>query len=223
MPGLKDRLTDAGYGLGWSVVCRIPESWAQSAFRFFADLAWRRRGPAVQVLEGNLRRVIESQAPGGQLRGLSRQAMRSYARYWLEAFRLPVMPAGRLVAGMHDTGHLRAAFEYLAAGRGVIFALPHMGNYDLAACTRLMRPPDTHAESALGAHRRASVARRHGHASWSGLSALDEPYPPIGAARCSLAISILASQKACSVLPQEGPGPANVPARVSSCGCRAVG
>jgi len=29
VPGLKDRLTDAGYGLGWSVVCRLPESWAQ--------------------------------------------------------------------------------------------------------------------------------------------------------------------------------------------------
>src|SRR5258708_39180862 len=132
MPGLNDRLTDAGYGLGWSVVCRLPDSWAQRAFRFVADLAWRRRGPAVQVLEGNLRRVIGSQAPAGQLRGLCRQAMRSYARYWLEAFRLPVMPAGRLVAGMHDTGHLRAAFEYLAAGRGVVFALPHMGSYDLA-------------------------------------------------------------------------------------------
>jgi KDO2-lipid IV(A) lauroyltransferase len=94
MPGLKDRLTDAGYGLGWSVVCRLPESWAQGAFRFFADFAWRRRGRGVQVLEGNLRRVIGSHAPGGQLRALSRQVMRSYARYWLEAFWLPVMPAG---------------------------------------------------------------------------------------------------------------------------------
>ena len=28
MPGLRDRLTDAGYGLGWSVVCRLPEPWA---------------------------------------------------------------------------------------------------------------------------------------------------------------------------------------------------
>ncbi|HEV8279988.1 MAG TPA: phosphatidylinositol mannoside acyltransferase [Streptosporangiaceae bacterium] len=133
MPGLKDRLTDAGYGLGWSVICRLPESWAQSAFRFSADLAWRRQGPGVQVLEGNLRRVIGSEAPDGQLRALSRQAMRSYGRYWLEAFRLPVMPAGRLVAGMRDTGQVRAALDYLAAGRGVVFALPHMGNYDLAA------------------------------------------------------------------------------------------
>jgi phosphatidylinositol dimannoside acyltransferase len=139
MPGLKDRLTDAGYGLGWSVVCRLPESWAQSAFRFFADLVWRRQGPRVQVLEGNLRRVIGNDAPGGQLRGLSRQVMRSYARYWLEAFRLPVMPAARLVGGMHDTGHVRTAFEYLAAGRGVVFALPHMGNYDLAGAWIIAR------------------------------------------------------------------------------------
>jgi KDO2-lipid IV(A) lauroyltransferase len=58
--------------------------------------------------------------------------MRSYARYWLEIFRLPVMPAERLVAGMHDSGHLQAALDYVAAGRGVVFALQHMGNYDQA-------------------------------------------------------------------------------------------
>jgi KDO2-lipid IV(A) lauroyltransferase len=42
-----------------------------------------------------MRRVIGGEASDAQLRALSRQAMRSYARYWLEAFRLPVMPAGR--------------------------------------------------------------------------------------------------------------------------------
>jgi phosphatidylinositol dimannoside acyltransferase len=86
----------------------------------------------VQVLEGNLRWVIGSGAPAGQLRGLSRQAMRSYARYWLEVFRLPVMPADRLLAGMHVSGHIETVFACRAAGRGVILALPHMGNYDLA-------------------------------------------------------------------------------------------
>ena len=33
---------------------------------------------------------------------------------------------------MRDTGRTETAFGYLAAGRGVVFALPHMGNYDLA-------------------------------------------------------------------------------------------
>ncbi len=114
MPTLTDRLTDAGYGLGWSVVCRLPESWAQRGSRFAADLAWRRQSPGVQVLEGNLRRVIDSQAPGGEPRALSRRAMRSYARYWLEAFRLPVMPADRLIGGI--TGHVAAPSKSTTAG-----------------------------------------------------------------------------------------------------------
>jgi phosphatidylinositol dimannoside acyltransferase len=132
VPGLRDRLIDAGYGLGWSLVCRLPESWARGCFRFAADIAWRRQGPRVQVLEGNLRRVIGADASGGELRALSREGMRSYARYWLEVFRLPVIPVDRLVAGMRDTGHIQTAFEHIKAGRGVIFALPHMGNYDQA-------------------------------------------------------------------------------------------
>src|SRR5258708_32133940 len=95
MPGLKDRLTDAGYGLGWLVVSRLPESWAERAFGFFADLAWRRQGPGVRVLEGNLRRGIGNQAAGGQLRALSREAVRSCARSWLEAFAPSVLAGGR--------------------------------------------------------------------------------------------------------------------------------
>ena len=107
MPAVKDRLTDAGYGLGWSVVCRLPESWARWGFRCAADRAWRRRGAGVRVLEGNLRRVIGAQASGSELRALSRQAMRSYARYWLEAFRLPVMPAGGWPQGCAPRGTSR--------------------------------------------------------------------------------------------------------------------
>jgi KDO2-lipid IV(A) lauroyltransferase len=42
------------------------------------------------------------------------------------------MPVERLFEGMHDIGHIQDAFEYLAAGRGVVFALPHMGNWDQA-------------------------------------------------------------------------------------------
>ena len=156
MPGLKDRLIDAGYGLGWSVLCRVPESWARWAFQAAADIAWRRQGPRVQVLEANLCRVLGAPAAGGgrpagggqaagggraaggqpadggQLRALSRDSMRSYARYWLEIFRLPVIPAERLIAGMRDEGDVQVAFGHLADGRGVVFALPHMGNWDQA-------------------------------------------------------------------------------------------
>jgi phosphatidylinositol dimannoside acyltransferase len=129
--GLTDRLASAGYALGWSAVCRLPGSWATSAFQTVADIAWRRQGPQVQVLEANLSRVLGPGADGAQLRALSRDAMRSYAQYWLEVFRLPVTPAERLLADTTVAG-IQPAFDCLAAGRGVVFALPHMGNWDAA-------------------------------------------------------------------------------------------
>ena len=139
MPGLKDRLIDAGYGLGWSVVCRAPESWADWAFRSVADIAWRRQGPRLQVLEANLRRVLGPAATGGELRALSRESMRSYARYWLEVFRLPVIPQAEILGRMRAAGEEQTAFRHLAAGRGVIFALPHMGNWEHAGAWIVLR------------------------------------------------------------------------------------
>ncbi len=132
MPAVKDRLIAVGYSLGWSLVCKLPESWGKRGSEFFADLAWRRQGPSVRRLEANLVRVLGPDVDGKQLRAVSRLGMRSYARYWLEVFRLPVMPVSRLVEGMHAEGPFDEAFANLAVGRGVVFALPHMGNWDQA-------------------------------------------------------------------------------------------
>jgi phosphatidylinositol dimannoside acyltransferase len=134
MSGLKDRLVSVGYELGWAVVRRAPEGLAAAVFRFFADIAWRRQGHSVQVLEGNLRRVLGPEADGADVRAVSRESLRSYARYWLEVFRLPVTPLSRLIEGMHDEsdGEIAKGLNYLNEGRGVIFALPHMGNWDQA-------------------------------------------------------------------------------------------
>ena len=132
MAGLKDRVADLGYRLGWAVVCRVPESWARSAFNFVADLAWRRQGQQVQILEGNLRRVLGPDASGAELRALSRESMRSYARYWLEVFRMPVTSLERLNRDTVASGHVDEALAWLPRGRGVIFALGHMGNWDQA-------------------------------------------------------------------------------------------
>ena len=135
---LSERLVGLAYRLGWKLICRLPESWARWAFTQVADIAWRRQGPKVQVLEANLRRVLsfKYESPdvdGKELRVLSRAALRSYARYWLEAFRLPVIPVERITSGMHiDPVGEEALFANLKAGRGVVIALPHMGNFEQA-------------------------------------------------------------------------------------------
>ena len=130
---LRERLTSAAYGVGWVLVCQVPESWARAAFRLGADVAWRRRGQGVRVLEGNLRRVIGPDH--GELRKLSRKVVRSYARYYLEVFRLHEIPRERLLASGVDiqgAENLERSLEYLKNGRGVIYALPHMGNFEQA-------------------------------------------------------------------------------------------
>jgi len=131
-PALKARLVGAAYALGWSAVCRLPESWAAAGFGFVGDIAWRRQGPRIRVLEGNLRRVLGPDATGQELRDASRASMQSYARYWLETFRLPVITTERLVEGTVDIGEAGTLLSHLASGRGVVVPLPHMGNWDQA-------------------------------------------------------------------------------------------
>jgi lauroyl/myristoyl acyltransferase len=138
---LAQRLTSAAFSAGWSLVCRLPESVARALFNFGADIAWRREGAGVQVLEGNLVRVLRTTGGdtlppaefGAELRALSRAVMRSYARYYLETFRLQIIPDERLQAGMHvNQENVDLTLEHLKNGRGVIYALPHMGDFEQA-------------------------------------------------------------------------------------------
>ena len=111
------------------------------------DLAARRGGPGARRLRANLRRVVPDAAPG-ELDALVRAGLRSYARYWCEAFRLPSMDRAAVLARMdpHAAG-MAPLFDALAQGRGVVAALPHSGNWDVAGLwfvetqRRLGRPP----------------------------------------------------------------------------------
>ncbi|MGC0419605.1 phosphatidylinositol mannoside acyltransferase [Embleya sp. AB8] len=130
MSDLGQRLADTGYALGWSVVKRLPEPVATGLFRRIADVAWRRRGDGVRRLEANLRRVLGPDATPEQVRAVSREGMRSYLRYYQEAFRLPVWDEATVLSRMECD--LTLLDECSARGKGVVFALPHMGNWDHA-------------------------------------------------------------------------------------------
>jgi KDO2-lipid IV(A) lauroyltransferase len=125
-----DGAVAAAYAAGWGVLKIIPHRAAAAAFRLGADLAYRRDGKGVRRLRSNLRRVVPH-ASDAELEELTRRGMRSYARYWLETFRLPVMDKAD-VARRVTVGGIPGLDEARAAGRGIIIALPHMGNYDVA-------------------------------------------------------------------------------------------
>ena len=128
---LTRRLTTWAYTAAWAIVRALPEPVARGLFRLGADLTWRRNPRGVRRLAGNLRRVVGPDVPEPQLRLLVRDGLRSYSRYWLEAFRLPVMSRDRIVSRTRLVNE-ETLFEAHAAGNGVIVALPHTGNWDHA-------------------------------------------------------------------------------------------
>jgi KDO2-lipid IV(A) lauroyltransferase len=130
MSAAGERITDTLFGLGWGGVKMLPEPVAAALGRRIADTVWKKRGKGVLRLESNLARVRPDAGPG-QLTELSKVAMRSYMRYWMESFRLPSWSEQQVKAGF-DPKDLHHLTEGMAAGRGVIIALPHLANWDLA-------------------------------------------------------------------------------------------
>src|SRR3954454_14667913 len=112
----------------------MPERAAEKIFERIADRAWRGHGERIRQLERNLCRIKGRTEVDAEIRELSRKVMRSYLRYWLETFRLPVMSPERIVGRMQIKGD-KELFGILDSGRGGVSALPHMGKYDNAgAC-----------------------------------------------------------------------------------------
>jgi lauroyl/myristoyl acyltransferase len=134
----RDRWQTRGFIVGATLARVLPEGLLRPIFRVIADVIWRRHGRSVQQLERNLRRVVGDAIPAPEFSALTRRAMRSYGRYWLEFFRLPTFSRGRILDRMMFEGEEFLA-QALAGGRGVVLALPHSGNWDHAGAWLVLR------------------------------------------------------------------------------------
>jgi KDO2-lipid IV(A) lauroyltransferase len=79
----------------------------------------------------NLRR-IDPTLDGLALRRATTEAFDSYARYWIESFRLPYLDADEVDRGLTAHGYIEYVLPALESGRGVIVALPHLGGWEWA-------------------------------------------------------------------------------------------
>ncbi|GAB3695600.1 phosphatidylinositol mannoside acyltransferase [Nocardiopsis oceani] len=128
---MDERMADLAYSAGWTLVRRSPERAGRAVFQRIADRSWRTHDGGTRGLERNLRRLVGPHASHAQLRALSKAGMRSYMRYYYEMFRLPAMGREHILGNTRQSG-IEALEENIRSGRGVVAALPHMGNWDHA-------------------------------------------------------------------------------------------
>src|SRR5215218_4949732 len=115
--------------VAWKLVRKLPEPLAfalgRAGGRLYHRLDRRRR----EALAANLGQVLGPRTGRRELERAVRRGFASYGRYWVEAFRLEDLTPAEIRGRLRIEGreHIDTA---LAAGRGAIFASPHLGNWD---------------------------------------------------------------------------------------------
>ena len=92
-------------------------------------VSWRTMEGRRELIGAHLRRVSRGRLAGADLDRAVGEAFLSYAWYWLDSARAPGATPGGLDARASAEG-LEHLDEALAAGRGAILALPHLGSWD---------------------------------------------------------------------------------------------
>lgn len=143
---VRDRVVVLGYRLGWSAVRALPPGAAYRVFDVVADVSARRGSGGVARLRANYAKVRPELDAAG-LDRLVREGMRSYMRYYCDAFRLVDVPPDTLARSCRIVG-AEECRAVLARGGSVVVFIAHMGNWDLAGAwsTTQLAPVTTVAE-----------------------------------------------------------------------------
>ncbi|HEU5002836.1 MAG TPA: phosphatidylinositol mannoside acyltransferase [Actinomycetota bacterium] len=115
----------SGAWLAEHLPMRFTEGAADLAGRIAYRASVRKRG----IVAGNLARVAPGR-PAAELDRMVQAAYGSYARYWLETFRLGRYRPEQLLAMVEEV-NTEVVDAALASGTGLLAVLPHFGFYDL--------------------------------------------------------------------------------------------
>ncbi len=108
----------------------LPEPMAAVACRLVTLVLTAARADSRAMYGRHLRRVLGSELSDAEVRRWTRRAFLAYSRYWMEGARLPAVPASQVLARMVWPQGMEHLVEGMAAGQGVIMALPHVGSWE---------------------------------------------------------------------------------------------
>ena len=138
-------------GLGWllRVLGLLPLPWAHALGGGIGQLLWWQRGRSRHTAEVNLRLCYPELEPATRER-LARAALRETGRALLELGAIWTWPGARIADCFVDTEGAELLAEGARRGKGVLFAAPHLGCWEMTShyallhghrLTALYRPP----------------------------------------------------------------------------------
>lgn len=128
----------AAYRAGAAVSRTLPRPLADLTARGLSRLAASTSRERRMLVARHLRRADPS-LHGTRLDRAVDATFDSYARYWVDSFRLPQLSPEQVDWGFAVEGYAHVA-DALAAGRGAVLVLPHLGGWEWAGfwLTRVM-------------------------------------------------------------------------------------
>ncbi|HEY5272923.1 MAG TPA: hypothetical protein VIJ34_06785 [Acidimicrobiales bacterium] len=126
------RIAYYAYRGGYLILNLMPRRFALAAAAAFGNVGSRVMAKQRVVVAENLRHVLsfrDGHVDEAALTDLVRASFASYGRYWADVAKLSAKDSRRLDDYYHVTG--RACVDEALAKGGVIFALPHLGSWEI--------------------------------------------------------------------------------------------
>jgi phosphatidylinositol dimannoside acyltransferase len=119
------------YVAGSRLALALPEKLVYGLAHAGGGLWWRLSKKRRAVVQRNLSRITDHDEGSEYISELSKESFKSYARYWLETFRLVREDKEFFLSQFKsDTEH--HIDEMLARGKGAVIVVGHLGNWDAA-------------------------------------------------------------------------------------------
>jgi KDO2-lipid IV(A) lauroyltransferase len=127
----RERLAFLGFAAMERLAMSLPEKAGQKLFELAGVAAHLVFDRPRRVVQRNLSQVLGEPPGSPLLDAAAKEVFREYARYWHETFHIRVLSDQEVLKRFRMEGreHIDKA---VAAGRGAVLALPHMGNWDVA-------------------------------------------------------------------------------------------
>ncbi|MCG6967849.1 MAG: lysophospholipid acyltransferase family protein [Chromatiaceae bacterium] len=131
-----------------SLIARLPFRWVGALGAAAGHLIYRRGGREVRIARINLAMCFPEMSEA-EREALVRENLSETGRSLAQMLGIWAGPRREWADDVDDNGLMEAAREMIARGRGLIFAMPHLGNWELLAylatrvapATALYRPP----------------------------------------------------------------------------------